>query len=691
MRVEIIDDNSPFLQDIQILGDNNRSTLGFLPAQAFVDYARKNQIIALINDGVLCAYTMFRHKGTALVIVHLCVVPSCRKKGYARQLIDALLDIEKDNISNLQLACRRDFGLDKFWRNLNFFPIAEKDGRALKQKTRLTIWTRPNPHCQDLFTMTKSNQEKLIAVVDTNIVIDLTNKVEGETEYLFDDYIDNYAQYCITPDVLVEIDKNTNELVREKSRGFAVNYFEILQFDASLQKTVMDEILAIKPADKDSNTWFDISHISCAIAAGANAFLTRDETWLNNSICNIIKDRFGLSILSPGEFIRQIDELDSPESYSPQKLYGLNMSLSEMKAEEYPTVINQLYPQFRKKSDLESEMRRIMSQPQASHTNHIYIVKMGSEIAAVVGTESNENELRIPVLLINGQLLKNTLSTTLVKWLAFKILEIAQKTGKTMIAFPKENIPEKVKTIFLQCNYMSDEKTIFRPVACCITPKKELEGIILNNDYIKNETRIIHDNHVIWTAKAELAIEKMFWPLKITPSVVPCYIVPIMAEYAQELFDNELSVSNPSLFNNEKIIPALSPENVYFKRKMRSIQKYPAHILWYVSRSKKLMGTGMIRACSILDAVEVADCKSLYHKYQRLGVIDWEKMKAFGNPSDSITAYAFSYTELFEFPVPLDQVREIISLPNETFQSFREINFEDYLQLYKRGTKGRIE
>ena len=93
----LIGENSKWLHDVQKLGDDSRLTLGFMPAQAFADYAKHKQILALIIDNELVAYTMFRYKKTSLIIVHFCVSAEHRGRGYAKELMNALCKQEKVN------------------------------------------------------------------------------------------------------------------------------------------------------------------------------------------------------------------------------------------------------------------------------------------------------------------------------------------------------------------------------------------------------------------------------------------------------------------------------------------------------------------------------------------------------------------------------------------------------------------
>ena len=171
-----IDKKSPYLRQVIALGDQSHATVGFLPEQAFNDYAEKKRILGLVNieDTSLIAYIMYRYKNTTCIIVQLCVGQQYRGKGYAKQLMDALVAKEKEFASDFQLSCRRDYGLESFWTSLGFQPIGERDGRATREKTILTIWNRHNTEMQNLFSALYKNEDSLAKVVlDTNVVIDL--------------------------------------------------------------------------------------------------------------------------------------------------------------------------------------------------------------------------------------------------------------------------------------------------------------------------------------------------------------------------------------------------------------------------------------------------------------------------------------------------------------------------------------
>ncbi len=693
MKCLTIDENSKWLGDVQKLGDDSRTTLGFMPAQAFADYAKRKQILALIIDDELVAYTMFRYKKTSLVIVHFCTSAKHRGHGYAKELMNALYQQEKDYVSQFKLSCRRDYNLDNFWYSLGFTPMAEKPGRASKTNSILTTWIRPNPECRSLFTVDiDSDAEKIRVVLDSNIVIALCSENEVEVNALTQDFLGDYVEYYVSTEVFNEINKQSDPEIRNSSRDFIKSWFSIIpSYDEQLYIEVRNHLLSLKYAKEYSNTWYDISHISYAIAFGADAFVTRDTTWLNTAISDSVFERYGLRILSPAELIRHIDEIDSPSSYSPQKLVGLNLEYSEMKPEDLSAVSDAFYRQYLpgKKSAFTAALKKWMAIPE---TYHIFEVKSNARPVCLAVYRTLSKAVLIEPLLVDANRIKPSLHSTFTKRIVFKLLENAQKAGATSISISKQGLSPEMITAIKECGYYESEQALQR----IIESKIALPSAVTLDSSLDRE-------HPVWVAinrytqsaaegivstQATIELEKMFWPLKIQVPCVPCYIVPIQTAYAKKLFDENLANVNISLFPNENMESALSVENIYYKSKYQSISCFPARILWYVSRSTDI-GSSSIRACSYLDSVEIADKSLLYKKYRRLGVFDWNDLCRIQGSSNCIAAYKFSYTELLPNPVELDDVRMIIGAPCATFQSFRKISSETFFKLYELGLHGR--
>lgn len=688
-----VDEQSKWMGDVLKLGDASKNTVGFMPEQGFYDYARKGHIAGLIVEDELVAYVMFRFKKEAIIIVQLCVADQYRGQGFAKQLIDMLMAREKDYISHMRLSCRRDYNLENFWYTLGFTPVDERPGRATKQTTVLTTWVRVNPECHNLFAAKADTQTvKIPVVLDTNIVIDLCNNVECEAASLNQSFLSNYVEFYITNDVWTEINQSNDTNSRQLHREFISQRFLLAEkFDSELYFEVMRVLNERKKVTKYSNTWFDMSHIAHAISFNAEAFVTNDAEWLNTPISEWIFDQYGLHILSPGEFVKSIDEIASPTDYSPIKLIGLGLEYREMQSSDYPSVVETFYKKYgdQRKSTFKRALRGWMAQPQKY--NILIVRKKDIVINLSVYTAEDDVE-KVVVFLINEKGISPSIQDSFVKRIAFMLLDKANKTNMQYIVVDKACVPFDMIDTMRECGYLDNGTELVRVLSKKILCPEDLEkptGLIDSNPLsiaIKRYVDSAKRGEIV-AAKATIELEKALWPLKISTSTVPCYIVPIKAEYAKQLFDEDLSNTHISLFDNEKAEPALSIENVYFKSCSHSIGNFPARILWYVSQSDYI-GTGAVRASSYLDWVEVGDRRDLYKKYKRLGVLDWHELQTVGGKKSRIAAYGFSYTEQFDKPVYLDAVRKILDRQNEPFQSFREISSLQYLKIYQQGIQG---
>lgn len=691
MEIKLINNESDWIDKVISLGDSSRNTLGFLPKQAFADYAKKNRILIAIENNDLAGYLLFRQKGPQIIIVHLCVHLQYRKNGIASALVEHLHSDNKEYYSIISLSCRRDYGLDNFWRSLGFMPIAERPGRASNDHTILTTWIRKNPNIIDLFSIVPTLVEpKKKAALDTNIVIDLCNRRE-EVLLLTQSFMCDNLEYYIAPDVITEINKRDDPISRNRHRNFARENFTILtMLDPEAYLKVCQDLHSIKITEKTSNTGYDISHISYAIICGCQMFITQDAKWLNNSISEYIFDKYGLLIQSPSQLIKTIDEICSPTAYAPLSLAGLNLQYAEMQANDLRAVVDALYrySEEKKKIPFRTTLQKWMIYPDKYH---MLLMKSKNDPLSLI-TYTIDNDIQhIVSFIINEKLVKDSLQSTLVKRIAFKLIEDAKNSGVTIISIEDSGLSLSVKNALQESLFFENEGTLMR-ILCrkCIT-QSELETIpnIQNVNSLKGlivqckESKMLDQVRI----NSTIQLEKALWPLKIKASNVPCYIVPIRANYAKELFDEDLANTNISLFANEQIEPALSIENVYYKNRRKSIPHHPARILWYISYDKRLWGSKMIRACSYLDRVEVGTAKSLYRKYRRLGVLSWQDIKNITSLDELICVYKFSYTEQFLYPIAYEKLEEILGR-RYTFQSFVQIDSETFDKIYEMGCGG---
>ena len=678
--LEYIKSSSPLLTKVQQLGDQCRNTVGFMPGDAFWDYAKKQHILVAHEHGNVLGYAMFRYRNNDIILVHLCVNAEHRKKGLAKKLIRTLCsDHFESNINGIILKCRRDYNIDDFWHKIGFRPIGETAGRSKSKNTILTVWFLSNPKRVNLFDHISDADESNISVfLDTNVVINMADAERNHTVHpLLADYISLLSKFFISSDVLSELNKYSISSVRRFNVEYAKNHFDIRYENALPEYSLIYNDLTQTFPVSSTNSKYDASHISLAAAYAANAFITEDKQWLNSQFVEYVFEKYALRILSPAQFTLYLDEITNATDYSPYRLAGLGLIQRQLNSSSVYKVVSDLSPvsgqtksQFSRKIDL-------LIADNQEHTLMTLFSKEWNRYFGLYDYIIENQKTVISEFYFDDRDFPPTIAISLVKYFAFKFLEIASANKCSCLRIMDSQCTKKYASIFMSCDYLSDGKTLYRYLHTGVASKADIELM-----YLQSQNSL--DN---LSFKDFFLLEKKYWPLKIFESGIPNYIVPIRADYAVELFDEELANINPSMFDNQHRLPALNPENVYFKSSKNTISKYPAHVLWYVSNSK-MIGCSCIRAISMLDRVEIGTAKELYHKYHRLGVLKWDQLMQYTNNDafGKIACYVFSYTQIFSHPVSLDEIRKSsASLLKATFQSQKQITQEVFLKLYNLG------
>ncbi len=201
---------------------------------------------------------------------------------------------------------------------------------------------------------------------------------------------------------------------------------------------------------------------------------------------------------------------------------------------------------------------------------------------------------------------------------------------------------------------------------------------------------LFEDIEALAVARADqvLECERALSPAKFTDLEIPCYIIPIRATWAMQLFDTGLA--EQELFG---LPPELGfrLENVYYRAAQGRIEA-PARILWYVSKAKAThAGAGMLRAASYLDEVACGTPGELYSRYKHLGVYRWENLRDMtgGSPETLIMALTFSGSELLTNPLPWSDLQASLVRhrgKENQLQGPLRISSELFFALYSKAT-----
>lgn len=705
-----IKESSDYFEQVKDLWRFHSSTLGFFPEGAFKEYAANNCILVAECDNVFAGYLLFRKvKGRSpypqAVIVHLCIIPQFRKEGIAKFLVEQLcLQLDRSYL-HLRLTCRKDYSLNEFWIKLGFVYKGENIGRSgqLLVKWERTFRELPLPLLEFAAQLQKP---KYKVVIDANVCYRLQDPMPDaghdrtlslEAKALEADWIKEDIELVVTNELPNEIQKN-NDPDRRASRIAFTKQFGKITTDFRLVEERLQLIRGLFPEDASDNVRSDMYQLAHSSAGGCHYFITQDLPLLNKA--NDISDRLGITILSPGELISHVDELNKAAEYQPRRLAGSNrLHTSKLSFNK----VDSLYECFRKNTSSErksiflNRVRSFLSLPE-KYEQFIYS-QLNKKIAFVVYDISRKDILTIPVIRVS----KTDIYPTIIRYLIRNIVIKSIKEKKRIVIIHNEECENELFTnALIDNNFIKcDEKWVKINIFGVVDTEHlliKLEAIRKTYNIAVQAVDILMDN----LGKAEktkcllsfVDLEKKLYPLKIFGSLIPSYVIPIKPGWAQHLFDETLA--EQTLFGaNENLLMRI--ENVFYRSKYSFGEiAVPGRILWYVTSSEKVVGSKMIRACSYIDEVKIGSAKDLYKKYRRYGVYRWNNISEMvnGESSQDIMAIIFSNTELLPVPIPLKEYHSTIAIEegkSPVLQSPQKIAETTFCSLYAFGVNEYYE
>ena len=257
----------------------NSSRLGPLPFAAFENYALQGRLLGAIVDEELAGYLLYyvTTKNNRAQIVHNCVSADYRRQGISTALVKYLISILNEKRKCIRIHCRRDYNLRPFWSKLNFVVVGEKVGRG-KDKAEITIWEY-DLELPSLFDSIDSTFEKIQVVIDLNIFFDLEDSAQTNTESigLNVDWLLDDIELCVTPEVLIEIDRNKDASERKNLNKLVRKNYNLISVD---DRSNVDQILEglkniIKSSPRAQNE-SDLRHLAYCISSRKKFYITRD-------------------------------------------------------------------------------------------------------------------------------------------------------------------------------------------------------------------------------------------------------------------------------------------------------------------------------------------------------------------------------------------------------------------------------
>lgn len=645
-----IDETSPHLGNVKKLWRVNSRTLGMFPDGAFDEHASAGHIIGAIEGDHLVGYLLFRVAKGKAKITHLCVAESARGQGVAKLLLANLVNTTT-HLSGISLKCRRDFAVSSLWPKLGFAAVGECSGRASDGST-LTIWwkdfNKPNLFSHEIPTAA------IDVVIDTNILIDIQDQRPNDSQGLLADWLEGEIRLCITDEFLNDIDRQNTAEMRRKRRSEA-EQFSRLSATPSEYDRAESLIKPLFPNAKSARDESDVRHLIRAVAAGASAFVSRDEPILERA--DDVYKVCGLSVVRPAELIARVDELLRENEYQRDQVAGARQISRQRISVIDADSMNAILHPNESKRQVESLLHQFLSDPHRYDCKRV-TNEDGTTLAIYVVDIQEEFE-RVPFFRVCAHRLAGTLSRTILMGLIQNI--VRHRKAGVLITDPC--LGDTQRSACLDLGFLSGNGGWFKLAVSGVTTASELADRVekygLDDVSITSLVGVLRSP---MTAEVTSEIEHLLWPVKIAKAELPTYIVPIRPDFAQELFDEHLA--RQALWDADLDL-ALNPESVYYRSARSRIISTPGRILWYVSDKGKLEGRKTIRACSRIAEVCIDKPKTLFHRFKRLGVYEWSHVfkTAKRDLQSDIMAIRFHDTELLR-PVSWDVFQEVLQRHN---------------------------
>ncbi|MBL8879310.1 MAG: GNAT family N-acetyltransferase [Phycisphaerales bacterium] len=635
------------------LADANTTTLGFIPAEVVAREARAGHILCALDvSGEVLGYLWFtvtRNPYQARVH-HLCVDDRFRNRGVGLSLVDELKKRTRQTFG-IALRCGRDLPAHKFWSSIGFIAKGERRGRGLQPRILTCFWYDHRHPSLEGEQFAKLAAEKVIAVVDSNIVFDIAESSRPRHQHstaLLADWLSEFVALYVADEVYNEIDRHEHAELRERGRQIA-HSLGSLPVSADAVDTIASSLRsAIKVGDSTSSR-SDIRHIAASIAACARYFVTNDGDLLDHA--ELLEESTGLQLLTPLQFILDIDEVRRKAAYEPARLAGTELVTRPVAAFD----AHELFSYFRNcdadesQAQFDAALREALTDPSLGISHVILAGEKPAGLLAIIGTTEGA-EIRL------FRTARVRLSATIARHLAKKAIQYVARERDGVLLLNDSRAPQDIRAACFDLGFLERErncaKVVIRGILDETVAAKAIVGVVEGDSYEVVPQEPMDADKMFW-------LEKAIWPGFVRNKQIDNFLIPIQPRWAKELFEERLAAQN--LIPSDEFL-ALHYENVYYRSGHQQIVRAPGRVLWYVSGEAGYSGTSCVCACSHIDEVLVGAPKEVFARFRRLGVFQWRDVSAIaeGNPGGQVCAIRFSGTRLLSRPMKYKRLRELL-------------------------------
>ncbi|MEU4310906.1 GNAT family N-acetyltransferase [Streptomyces rochei] len=675
-------DDAKLLAAVIDLGNRNRRTLGFLPHAAFQHAAQAGTLLAAVEGARLAGYALYGLPADRIRLTHLCVEDAYRGQDVNGRLVTEISRRHADRLGIL-LKCRKNYRLEKMWTRLGFQARTEVDGRG-RTREPLVVWWRSHGH-PDLFTDLESTA-LVRAAMDCNVFADLHSSYgrngSEETQALSAEWLAGLLELVVLPQLVEEIhaierdaERRTQLTALDHYRRPPLEEPDLERMRRALIEAAWEDLGLELP--RTGNDLEDLAYVVQARAAGVPHLITRDAGLLELS--PVAEKVCGVRILRPADVAVAIDELRRRQVYQPGSVLGTALQSTAVPAgQEQQQVIFLNKPDGEKQKAFKTRLRDLATRPD--EWNRQQIVDGDGRLLALYCHGIRDGEMHVPLLRVDEN---HPLGPTLARQLLFLLRQRCRTTGAEILRLTDPTPQRTVRAAAQEDAFHPCDAGLVALVLDLITDTAaaDAHARVLATRLGVDLPRVSPP----LPAAAASAVEHAWWPLKITDTELPTFLVPIRPKWAYELFGYPEGI----LSRDTRL--GLSREHVYYRSPHPRGERAPARILWYASTDKSASVSAVI-GCSRLDQHVTDDGERLYQRFRHLGVYQRrDVLDICDKKSGQAMALRFSDTALFPSTVPHRRLVELGARHGQkvNVQSVFKISPELFRALYEEGHRLR--
>lgn len=667
-----------FLSRIVALGDLSKRTLGFLPQVAFQQAAASGMLLAAVCDGQLLGYALYSLPRQVVRLSHLCVAESARGRGIARLLVQAISSRHADRFG-ITLKCRNDYPAHELWPVLGFEAQGEVRGRS-RQRLPLTVWWRDHGH-PNLFSAAESIGLLRVAV-DVNVFLDLESGSERQgviaSKALAADWLADQLELVVTGELMHELARMPDGQEKSRQHQATSKYVRLSVDDAAaktLAKYIMDHVLKTQDLDlsADQADRSDVRHIAEASLAGVTVVATKDEKLLRWTAAAV--GVTGVRAMHPSDVILHVDELSRAQAYQPVELEDTGYRLAPVRSRMETELLTFLHSADgeRKAEYLELIRGIAAGGPQWART---ILRSPDDKPIAFYSTGEAGDELIVSVL----RFASGRLEQTTTRQILFQIRNQARRAGRRTVRITEPRLADETKRILREEGFLRIQDNWVALVIHACDNALAIDSVIAATGKL-TDLRLPKLQPGL-SAVIAADLERTMWPVKITDSLLPTYVLPIRPAWSADLF------GIPQALTPRPNMIGLSREHVYY-RASTPRTRAPARLLWYVTDAPRGSGVKAAIGCSRLDESLTDKPGALFQRFRHLGVWHLDQVTQAAKTGKA-EALRFADTEIFERPVPLRRLQQLAANYGQSLalRSPQKITQDLFAAIYQEGHPG---